>query len=151
MLVKQGIRRGSLLFCIVCAVGQLLFTLGVSHKTFVLCAIGRFVYAVAVVRALSVRVCSFGIGGRSLAVAQVLAAFLSFHHVCWQSAFIVRWFSGRGLAFCFSFVDALNGLVRFPAGHAMTCCEQADSATYFVFPALSSTIGAANMQWCVRR
>ncbi|GAM27788.1 hypothetical protein SAMD00019534_109640 [Acytostelium subglobosum LB1] len=61
-----GLRLGSLLFCLLVLVGQLIFSISASSKTFWLALLGRII---------------FGLGGESLSVA--------------QSTFTATWFNGR--------------------------------------------------------
>jgi MFS family permease len=65
------------MFCGFIMTGQVIFTMGITYKTYLLCLFGRFV---------------FGLGGESLTVA--------------QNTYTVRWFEGKTLALCFGLVVA---------------------------------------------
>ncbi len=74
-----GVRKGSMLFCGLVALGQLIFSIGCQFKIFWLAVAGRFV---------------FGLGGENLTVA--------------QNTFTVRWFDGKRLALAFGLVVAFS-------------------------------------------
>eukprot|EP00461_Guttulinopsis_vulgaris_P003825 UN03826 len=72
-----GIRKSVILFISLIVAGQVIFSFGVSSKTYWLCVVGRFV---------------LGLGGESLGVS--------------QNQFCVRWFKGPALAVIFGIVLA---------------------------------------------
>ncbi len=74
-----GVRKGSMIFCGLVALGQLIFSIGCQFKIFWLAVAGRFV---------------FGLGGENLTVA--------------QNTFTVRWFDGKRLALAFGLVVAFS-------------------------------------------
>jgi MFS family permease len=74
-----GVRKGSLIFCGLVALGQLVFSFGCQYKIYWLAVLGRFV---------------FGLGGENLTVA--------------QNTFTVRWFDGKRLALAFGLVVAFS-------------------------------------------
>jgi MFS family permease len=67
-----GVRLGSLLFCSLVLLGQVIFSMGIQFSVYYVCVLGRFVY---------------GLGGESLTVS--------------QSTFTARWFDGKLLALAF--------------------------------------------------
>jgi MFS family permease len=73
-----GVRTGTMLFCILIILGQIIFSLGLQFRIYGVCLAGRLI---------------FGLGGESLTVG--------------QNYYTNMWFEGKDLAFVFGIVLAM--------------------------------------------